>query len=461
MGEVWVARDMVLDVHVALKVLKSQRAAAPIAARRMLQEARTAAQLGHPAICRVFDFGETQVGNPYVVSELMHGETLLDVMETEGRLPAARAVQILLPVVDALAVAHAHGIVHRDVKPDNVFLSQEAAGRTQPKLLDFGIARFVESDTKLTIEGTLLGTPDYMSPEQARGESAADFRTDVWSTCVLLYEAVTGQVPFDGDNYNAVLWSVLHEAPQPIAELGAGDHALWRLLERGLRKDKQERWQAMRELGEALALWLYDHGIREDVCGASLRTTWLEAGLSDVRLELPGSDPPPPPLHPRPSRTSLAPDEVPTLRPVPRTSSPMTLEQSPVASSGQLRWRPRAKLAMGVAALAVGAAATAGLVTSLRSLDAAGPRPATPAESVTRPAPAAAASAVPSSARARRTPAPSAAPFASNASAAPAGSTRAGQRNRRATRRPPPRAKPAFRAPAAYRRDRVKRDFGF
>jgi len=287
MGVVWVARNVVLDVDVALKLIPLRRGAEqPILTKRLLQEARAAAQLNNPAICRVFDYGQTHLGDPFVVSELMHGETFADVLDTQNRLPATRAAQILLPVLDGLAVAHTQGIVHRDVKPENIFLSRDVAGRLQPKLLDFGIARFVDTESKITVDGALLGTPSYMSPEQARGEGGADFRTDVWSICVVLYEAVTGDVPFDADNYNAILNSVINSPAQSILDYGAGDANLWAILERGLHKDPAERWQSMRELGEALALWLYDHGIREDVCGASLRTTWLAANASGTHFDL-------------------------------------------------------------------------------------------------------------------------------------------------------------------------------
>ncbi len=293
MGIVWVGRDTVLDVNVAIKLIAWAGQGDRVKlTKRMLQEARTAAKVRHSAICHAYDFGETARRDPFVVSELLEGETLADRMERDGRIPATEAVRILLPVVSGLHSAHRRGIVHRDVKPDNIFLSHDLAGRTQPKLLDFGVARFVESDTKLTVDGTLLGTPDYMSPEQARGMRGVDGRSDVWSLCVVLYHAVAGRLPFTGDSYNGVLWAVVNETPDPLTELGAGDTALWRVLDRGLRKDPEERWESMYELGEALALWAYDNGVRDDVCGTSLRTTWLETSVSDLRIDLPDSVPP-------------------------------------------------------------------------------------------------------------------------------------------------------------------------
>ena len=275
-GYVWVARDRVLDVHVALKIVESQGyASRSKLTQRTLQEARTAAQLGHSAICRVFNVGVTALGDPYVVSELLHGETLGDLLQAQTYLSATRAIQILLPIIDAISIAHTCGIVHRDVKPDNIFLARDKHGRMSPKLLDFGIARFVGEDTRLTADGSLLGTPAYMSPEQARGDRDADFRTDLFSMCVVLYEALTGDVPFHGHNHNAILYAITEQAPTPILKYGVGDGQLWSVLDRGLAKRPEARWQSIRELGQALARWLVDRGVREDVCGVSLDRGWL------------------------------------------------------------------------------------------------------------------------------------------------------------------------------------------
>jgi len=311
MGTVWVAHNVVLDVHVAIKLINMRDSNSQRSSDRLLQEARAAARLGHPAIVRVFDFGRTRRGDPFVVMELIRGVTLADHAEKEQRLPAIRAVQLMLPIADALSVAHSKGIVHRDVKPENVILASDEAGRIQPKLLDFGIASMVETSTRLTLEGTVLGTPDYMSPEQARGSHDMDHRSDVWSFSVMLYELLTGHLPFNGRNYNALLYSIVHEQPKPIMEFAAGDKQLWRVVERGLRKDPSDRWETIRVMGEALALWLYERGVREDVCAASLKTSWLEAGLTGVRIEVsseapgPGSAPGPIVTTPRPGRPEL------------------------------------------------------------------------------------------------------------------------------------------------------------
>jgi len=294
MGVVWLAHSVTLDVDVAIKLISRRGSIRRAMVQRLAQEARAAARFGHPAIVRVFDFGQTESGDPFLVMELLEGEGLAELLETGPRMPALRAVQTLLPIADALATAHDGGIVHRDVKPENIFLSRDKVGRVQPKLLDFGIVKMMdEDDIKLTKVGVALGSPEYMSPEQARGRSDVDLRGDVWAFCVVLYELLTGQVPFQGDNYNSIMRAIIEETPLPTTELRAGDAQLWRILERGLQKKPDDRWQSMWELGEALALWLYEHGVKEDICAASLRTSWLEAGFSGVKVEVVSHSPPP------------------------------------------------------------------------------------------------------------------------------------------------------------------------
>jgi serine/threonine protein kinase len=273
MGAVWVAHDRVLDVHVAVKLLTLESDSTDAYARRMLEEARTAARLDHSAIVRTLEFGVTRHGDPYLATELLHGEDLAERLTRQRSLPALEAVTTLLPIAHGLAVAHDAGIVHRDVKPENIFLQTTDLG-LQPKLLDFGIARFTDRAHRLTMEGVVLGTPDYLAPEQARGEQVTA-SADLWSFCVVLYELVSGVCPFTGAAYYELLRAIVEEEPTPLSAHGVDEPELWTILEGGLRKRAADRPRSMRELGQRLAAWALARGAQEDVTGTALRRTWL------------------------------------------------------------------------------------------------------------------------------------------------------------------------------------------
>ncbi len=285
MGVVWVAHSLVLGIDVALKLIRADAAAAGVGSR-MAREAHAAARLGHPALVRVFDFGWTNRGDPFLVMELVQGDTLGEAI-LRGSMNAIRAVQILLPIADGLRVAHERSIIHRDIKPDNILLSADALGRRQPKLLDFGIAKVEQksgSAGKITQMGAVLGSPEYMSPEQALGQDDIDPRTDVWSLSIVLYEMITGKIPFNKPNYNALMHAIINDDPEPTTKHGEGDGSLWTVLKKGLAKDRSERWADMTEFGMALALWLYEHGIKEDISGNSIRAVWLDHTITASNL---------------------------------------------------------------------------------------------------------------------------------------------------------------------------------
>jgi hypothetical protein len=182
----------------------------------------------------------------------------------------------LMPIAHALAAAHSQGIVHRDLKPENVFLARLEDGRVMPKLVDFGIAKMGTTGKghRLTQTGTMLGSPIYMSPEQARGDEV-DHRADVWAFCVVLYELVTGRPPFEGRNYNALLYAIIADEPRPLPVKAEGDDELWGILRKGFEKERDRRWSTIDELGRALAQWLIVRGVHEDITGASLVAQWL------------------------------------------------------------------------------------------------------------------------------------------------------------------------------------------
>lgn len=321
MAVVWSAYHLELEVPVAIKLLRGGQGSR--LEQRLRHEARAAARLAHPAIVRVLDASVTEGGDPFIVMELLTGETLTDLVLRE-RPNALRIVQLLLPVIDGLAAAHEQGIVHRDIKPDNVFLAIEG-GQLQPKLVDFGIAKLQGrnvSAPKLTEPGTALGSPSYMSPEQACGQDV-DYRTDVWSLCVLLYKVIGGKAPFTGSDTRATLDAILeHEAPPLPLRAGVDPH-LARIIHSGLNKDPAARPASMRGLGQRLARWLLLHGVAVDACGTPLISKWLpsdmpprsvegdvveaarkaaESQLSCARVAMPASVPPPPPSSQRKTR---------------------------------------------------------------------------------------------------------------------------------------------------------------
>lgn len=273
MGAVWVALNRDLDTHVAIKLIRPGLDAAFVS-ERFVAEARLAARVEHPAIVSVFDLGHTERRVPYIVMELLRGDDLRTLLEQRTRLPATYAVQLLLPVAEALATAHAKGVVHRDLKPENIFVAQ-LDDRVQPKVVDFGIAKAESPGRRITRSGAVVGSPDYMSPEQARGLEDVDQRADVWAFSVVLYECLTGSPPFADSSYEALLRDIVEKPVKPIMELGVADPELWAILERGLAKDREQRYSKMRELGRALAHWLRARWIDEDVCGQSLRASWL------------------------------------------------------------------------------------------------------------------------------------------------------------------------------------------
>jgi serine/threonine-protein kinase len=274
MGNVWRAHNEVLDAPVALKLIRSD-ARWSGSSERLLFEARAAAALRHPSIVRVFDFGKTRHRDPFIVMELLQGESLRDVLDRQGTLTAVEALRVLLPILGGIGCAHARGIVHRDLKPENIFLARDDTGSIQPKILDFGIAKLEGSVSHLTTGGILLGSPEYMSPEQAIGEQNVDHRIDIWSSAVVLYEMIAGRAPWECTNCPALLRAIVDDAPPCLVGRGGVDAPLWAIIERGLAKKRDKRWSSARNFGRALAGWLAARSITDDVTGASLRVVWL------------------------------------------------------------------------------------------------------------------------------------------------------------------------------------------
>jgi predicted Ser/Thr protein kinase len=250
MSVVFRARDRRLNRLVAIKVLPPELAYDPAIRTRFTREAQTAAQLAHGHIVPIYDVGEKD-GVAHFVMALITGGNLAELLAREPRQPIEEARRFLREIADALAYAHQRGVIHRDIKPDNILLDA-ATGRAM--VTDFGIARAIEAGTRLTVTGAAVGTPTYMSPEQAVGERDIDGRTDIYSLGVIGYQMLTGRVPFSAANPMALLLKHVGERPRPIADLRAdAPKALREAIERALMKEPEERWPTAASLRDALS----------------------------------------------------------------------------------------------------------------------------------------------------------------------------------------------------------------
>ncbi len=244
-GSVYRARHVDLAHEVAVKVLLTAARNSPEALARFQREGIAACRVKHPNAVAVTDFGVTAGGAAFLVMELLEGQSLQDEMNRVGRFAAPRCAEILTPLCAALAEAHAAGIVHRDVKPANVFLQRTSHGETV-KVLDFGIAKMADEDARagnLTVEGGILGTPAYMAPERFRGE-AIDSASDVYSVGVLLYQMLAGRLPFSGPDSDlmAIVMMHLHREPPPLCEADPEiAPEIDRIVMSALRKDPRQR----------------------------------------------------------------------------------------------------------------------------------------------------------------------------------------------------------------------------
>jgi hypothetical protein len=249
MGTVVLARELALDRPVAIKVLGDDGSNREEKRERFRREARTAAKLSHPNIVPLYTFGEVG-GELYFVMGFVEGESLAARLEREHALDPSDLRRIAADLADALDYAHRAGVVHRDVKPENILLDR-ASGRAM--LADFGIAREAMAVTSLTATGMIVGTPHYMSPEQSAGERATDGRSDLYSLGVVAYRALAGRLPFDGGGVREVLTrQVVGEAPPLPQSVVDADRALAAIVDRALNKQPSDRWQTGAELAQAL-----------------------------------------------------------------------------------------------------------------------------------------------------------------------------------------------------------------
>lgn len=258
MGTVFEAYHRRTGRVVAVKMLRPDIARSATAASRFLQEALACGRVRHPNVVDILD-ASTAEGHPYMVMELLEGETLSAHLARRGPLPIADALDLLTQALTGLAAAHEAGVIHRDLKPDNLFLSRSPTGATVVKILDFGISKVAVADPldetamALTHPGVVMGTPFFMSPEQARGRTDLDVRADIYAAGAILYMLLTGRPPFLAENYNSLIAQILMDEPPPIAELRAEVPAsLARVVARAMAKERDERFGSATELADRL-----------------------------------------------------------------------------------------------------------------------------------------------------------------------------------------------------------------
>jgi|ERR1051326_2877514 serine/threonine-protein kinase len=257
MGAVYRGKHVLMDKTVAIKVLRPSLAGDDAVVARFSREAKAASRISHPHAVNVTDFGEAENGVVFLVMEYLDGRTLKEIIRTEGPMPLARVIEIVRQVAGALDAAHRQGVVHRDLKSDNVMLSQ-TTGADWAKVLDFGIAKIQlpESfaDADLTAPNLVVGTPQYMSPEQCSQSGAIDARSDVYSLGVIVYEMLTGNLPFTGESPTVIMMKQVQDQPPSILAAKPGLPAQIDLaIRKVLAKQPADRFQTAGEFSEALA----------------------------------------------------------------------------------------------------------------------------------------------------------------------------------------------------------------
>ncbi len=255
-GAVYSALDTAHDARVAVKMLHDGLARSPEHVARFEREARAASSIGHSSVVEVLDVGRDERGSLFMVLELLEGEALFFAIEA-GRLSTGDIVEIGRQLLGALAAAHARGIVHRDVKPENLFLTREPSGALRLKLLDFGIAKYLHGDGRSsvhTIDGMLIGTPHYMSPQACMGHEA-DAGADLWAAGAVLYHAFAGDPPFDDDNLGRLLTRIVSSRAPSLAEKRPDlPRSIVETIDRALDPDPSRRWRSALAFADALSV---------------------------------------------------------------------------------------------------------------------------------------------------------------------------------------------------------------
>jgi serine/threonine-protein kinase len=293
MGEVYAAEHVHIEKRFAIKLLKQEIVSNAEAVTRFRQEARSSSSIGHRNIIAIEDFGQLNDGRIYMCMELLNGAALNDMIQQP--MAADRLLNILIQTGHGLAAAHAKGIIHRDMKPENIFVTIDAQGQDVPKILDFGIAKVSGNDGQnhLTRTGTIFGTPFYMAPEQALG-NPVDARTDIYAVGVIMYECFAGSLPFQGESFMGILTQHITTEPEPVAQraMKAGralPMGLAEIITRCMQKNPDQRYRTMDELVNALI------GVYRGIAGAGM-STYMEAFPVGSSQHM--AQPTPPPMQP-------------------------------------------------------------------------------------------------------------------------------------------------------------------
>jgi serine/threonine-protein kinase len=385
MGVVWAARNEAIARDVAIKVMLPRIAEDPVALQRFFNEARICGSIRHPGIVDVLDLGRADDGSPFLVMELLEGETLGERLERVKGMPPGVILAIVRDIARTIAMAHKRGIIHRDIKPSNIFLHRMATGEEIVKVLDFGISKVLspEFETHATRTGAVLGSPAYMAPERIKGDEIAAPQTDVYALGVILYEGLAGRPPYLAQNYNALIVDIATTDPDDIAALVPGlPPAVAALVRHAMARDPSARIATMDEFADRIEHILYG----------------LQSGDSRYLI----ADPVSAPLGSRLSRPSFpgAPASVPS--PTLQSAPSLVKTGGGVTTSGELYFEPRRR---NVPLLIAGLGLGAGVVIAIFVLMAGGDPSASTAGSPEGTAPTSSAASTPSVSPAAEVPA--------------------------------------------------------